>query len=161
MKSVERRNIDEESKETRKEKHEEKCSKFCSNCSLPSAFSASCMCASPEKRERPRYYRIRDSRRSLGRVRNPGNLSFPTKNRRALGIDLKRNTKFIVALLKDKSGQSTVEYAVVAAIFITAVVALGSLASILKSGVFVEHALSAASHHIAGGLGGVVDVFCY
>ncbi|MBU5404822.1 hypothetical protein KQI08_02670 [Paraeggerthella hongkongensis] len=60
------------------------------------------------------------------------------------------------------AGQSTVEFAIVAAAFISVLVALGALWRSLKSGLFVDHALASASHHVQGVLaGGIADVFLY
>ncbi len=59
-------------------------------------------------------------------------------------------------------GQGTVEYAVMTAAFLALVVALGVLWRPLEGGLFVEHALMAASHHVQGTApGGVADVFLY
>lgn len=41
------------------------------------------------------------------------------------------------------------------------VVALGALAQAIESGLFVQHAVMAASHHVQGAGGGIVDVFCF
>lgn len=65
------------------------------------------------------------------------------------------------SFLENDTGQSTVEYAVVAAVFIAIVVALGALANVLGDGLFVQHALAAASHHVKGSLGGAIDAFCF
>ena len=54
------------------------------------------------------------------------------------------------------------EFAIVAAAFISVLVALGALWRSLKSGLFVDHALASASHHVPGVLaGGIADVFLY
>lgn len=54
------------------------------------------------------------------------------------------------------------EFAIVAAVFISVLVALGALWRSLKSGLFVDHALASASHHVQGVLaGGIADVFLY
>lgn len=48
------------------------------------------------------------------------------------------------------------------AAFLALVVALGVLWRPLEGGLFVEHALMAASHHVQGTApGGVADVFLY
>lgn len=64
-------------------------------------------------------------------------------------------------LLRETRGQATVEFALVVAALMVVVVACGSLWRLVESGVFVEHALSAASHHIGGAIGAVADVFSY
>lgn len=62
----------------------------------------------------------------------------------------------------DESGQGTVEYALVTAAFVVMLVALGALGRTLESGLFVEHALASASHHVQlAAPGSVSDVFLY
>ncbi|MCL1797826.1 MAG: hypothetical protein FWG24_05910 [Eggerthellaceae bacterium] len=64
--------------------------------------------------------------------------------------------------LQDSQGQGTVEFAVVCAAFVSLVVALSVLWHALQSGLFVEHALASASHHLQSVSAGVVgDVFLY
>lgn len=58
-------------------------------------------------------------------------------------------------------GQSTVEYAVVLVAVLCVVVALGALWRALETGLFVEHALASASHHVRACAGWVADVFAY
>lgn len=53
------------------------------------------------------------------------------------------------------------EYAVVAGALVAVVVACGLLAGALERGLFVEHALAAASHHVRAAAGWAADVFCY
>ena len=65
------------------------------------------------------------------------------------------------APLLDDAGQSTVEYAVVAAGFIALVVGLGAVSEFLQDGTLARHAAAAASHAVGASLGGVVDVFCF
>lgn len=64
-------------------------------------------------------------------------------------------------LVGDESGQSTVEYAVVLVAVLCVILALGALWRALESGMFVEHALASASHHVQASVGWVVDVFAY
>lgn len=66
-----------------------------------------------------------------------------------------------VSKLEVEAGQSTVEYAVVLTAFMGIVVALGMLMGSLEDGVFVEHAITAASHNVEVLLGGTADVFSY
>lgn len=63
--------------------------------------------------------------------------------------------------LADERGQGTVEYAVVTAAFVCVVVAGAALWRALSEGLFVDHALLAASHHVAGALTWATDVFSY
>lgn len=53
------------------------------------------------------------------------------------------------------------EYVVVAGILVVIVAACGLLASALERGLFVEHALAAASHHVGMAAGWASDAFCY
>lgn len=61
----------------------------------------------------------------------------------------------------DERGQSTVEYAVVMAALLCVIGAIGMLGNAVDAGMFVQHAIAAASHNLQGMLGGVVDVFSY
>ena len=70
----------------------------------------------------------------------------------------------------NECGQGTVEFALVTAAFLAAVIALGALWRGLEAGMFVDHALMSASHHIqispSGRIqmtmpGSVADVFLY
>ena len=64
--------------------------------------------------------------------------------------------------LRDERGQASIEYALVLAAFLALLLALGILWRALESGLFVEHALASASHHISNVFMGVVgDVFLY
>lgn len=51
---------------------------------------------------------------------------------------------------RGECGQSTVEFAVVAAAFLAVTLGLGALWRGVSGGLFIEHALSTASHHIEG-----------
>lgn len=62
----------------------------------------------------------------------------------------------------DAQGQSSVEYAVVLAGFLALLVALGLLHDSFREGLFVQHALLSASHHINNvHLGVLYDAFLY
>lgn len=64
-------------------------------------------------------------------------------------------------LVGDERGQGTVEYAVVTASFVCVVVAGAALWRALSSGLFIDHALMAASHHLQGAVGWIADLFSY
>lgn len=66
-----------------------------------------------------------------------------------------------MGLASDERGQSTVEYAAVMAATVAIVVALGLLWNSIGDGMFVKHAVAAASHNVQGMLGGMADVFSY
>lgn len=61
----------------------------------------------------------------------------------------------------DTRAQSTVEYAIVMAAGLSIIVALGLLANSVGDGVFIQHAVAAASHNVSVFIGGVVDVFSF
>ena len=64
--------------------------------------------------------------------------------------------------IKNEKGQATVEFAIVTAGFLAIVLGLGSFWHSFDSGVFVEHALAAASHHInLAAIGAAADIFLY
>lgn len=59
-------------------------------------------------------------------------------------------------------GQSTIEFALVCFAFISVIVALGVLWHLFEKGLFVEHALASASHHLQSVFSGVVgDVLLF
>lgn len=53
------------------------------------------------------------------------------------------------------------EFAVVTAGFMAMMVAGGVVWRMLSQGLFVDHALASASHHVQGVLGWIVDIFSY
>lgn len=63
--------------------------------------------------------------------------------------------------MSDDAGQATVEYAVVLAGLLCVVAGLAALQDAFGSGLVTEHALAAASHHVEGSVGGLLDVFAY
>lgn len=62
---------------------------------------------------------------------------------------------------RSDSGQSTVEYALILGVFMVVIVGLGALLHVMDAGTFIDHALSAASHHVQESAAGVIDVFVY
>ena len=64
-------------------------------------------------------------------------------------------------LMRERAGQGTVEYAVVAAALLAVIVGIGVLWRAFDAGLFVEHAVASASHHVAGAAGAVIDVFSF
>ena len=63
---------------------------------------------------------------------------------------------------RSERGQSTVEFALVTAALLVVVVTSALLWRGLESGLFVEHALSSASHHVGlASPGSIADVFLY
>lgn len=59
------------------------------------------------------------------------------------------------------SGQSTVEFALVTAALLCVVIGLSAFWRLAGQGVLVEHAVAAASHHVAGAASAVADVFAF
>ena len=75
--------------------------------------------------------------------------------------DFRRNQR-AVTIPRGERGQSTVEFAVVTASFLVATVALGVMWHAVSGGLFVEHALSVASHHVQSVSPVVIgDIFLY
>lgn len=67
-----------------------------------------------------------------------------------------------MSFIRNTNGQSTLEFALVGAGFLSLVIALGTLWRAVESGLFVDHALSSASHHLSMVFMGVIgDVFLY
>ena len=63
---------------------------------------------------------------------------------------------------RDCAGQATVEFALVTVAFLSVVLGMGALWRSVSAGVFVEHALSCASHCVTGSLlGALADVALY
>lgn len=59
-------------------------------------------------------------------------------------------------------GQATVEFAVVAVAFLTVALGLGALWRGASNGLFVEHAISSASHHVEGAIAqAMTDILLY
>lgn len=86
--------------------------------------------------------------------------------RHGIGKDRRRNAtdhfrNVLRGISQDEKGQSTVEYAVIVGASLAIVVALGLLAEALNDGMFVQHAISAASHNMQVIIGGAADVFSF
>ena len=106
-------------------------------------------------------YGVCDSRGSVGRDSNTGDNGIQTALAGTLGRHIGWNQQLVGKVVRD-SGQSTVEFAVVTAGFLAVTVALGALWHALSDGLFVEHALAVASHHIQSVAPvTVVDIFLY
>lgn len=69
---------------------------------------------------------------------------------------------YIQRSLRDIRGQGTLEFALVTAAFLVVVCALALVWRTFDVGLFVEHALMSASHHLrSAGAGVLSDVFLY
>jgi len=109
----------------------------------------------------PRHDGVRDPRGRAGGHSHFGNLGFPPPFARALGCHRQRHNELIGPSWW-RSGQSTVEFAVVTAGFLAMVVALSAMWRVLGGGLFVEHAVAVASHHLqAVAPTTIVDIFLY
>lgn len=131
------------------------------------------------KPARARNHRICHFSRGLSGHRHTCNHDIQTKNPRTLERHNDRNTRSIkrfftrgkeadtwfknalTGKLKGNCGQSSVEYALISAAFISIVVGLGLLSNLLSDGVVVSHAIDAASHGIKDIVGGAADVFSF
>lgn len=108
-----------------------------------------------------RYNGVRDSRRRAGGHSHPGDHRVPSKAARALERHRRWNQRLVIGG-RCVSGQSTVEFAVIAAAFLAIAVALVAFWRIFSGGLVVEHALAVASHHIqAVAPTTIVDIFLY
>lgn len=63
--------------------------------------------------------------------------------------------------LGDDRGQGTVEYALVTAAFLCVIVAGAALWRALSEGLFVDHGLVSASHHLGGAAAWIADVLVF
>lgn len=110
-------------------------------------------------RARSRHDRICHSCWRVSGYCNHRNNALPTKTSRTLECNCRRN-KRPLATDVSRTGQSTVEFVIVTAGLICVVVALGALWHSVNSGLLVEHALSAASHHLVDVPAAfIVDIF--
>ena len=127
--------------------------------------------------ERAGYDRIRHIGGRARRYRDSCNRSFQAPPAGALGCDCGRDKQSLRecgsaqtglglrALLdvgRSRNGQSTVEFAIVMAAFLSLVAALSVMWHLYDSGMIVDHVLAVASHHVqAVALVTVSDIFLY
>lgn len=103
------------------------------------------------------HHRVRHLGRRAGCHRHIGHIGVQTPASGALGCHSHRYQQ----LVRDDSGQSTVEYAVLLFGVLSVVLALATFSNLATSGLVVEHALSAASHHLGSSVSGLVDAFMF
>lgn len=60
-----------------------------------------------------------------------------------------------------KKAQSTVEFAIVFLVFLGIIVGLGGIFKKIDAGMFLDHAIVAASHNVEQAIGGLCDVFVF
>lgn len=88
--------------------------------------------------------------------------AFPPEDTGAMGCHSCRHQWPVRLFPGECHGQGTLEYALVMVGFLSVVAALASLWRVLDGGVFVEHALMSASHHVQAVSPGVAaDVFLF
>ena len=114
----------------------------------------------------PGYDGVRHPGRGSGGDRDHRHHGVPAQAARTVGRHRGGYQRIVgkarARALRDERGQGTVEYALVMAAFLAALVALGALWRVLEGGLFVEHALASASHHVQlASPGNVADVFLY
>ncbi len=130
-----------------------------------------------EVNERARHYGVRHSRRSSSRHCHFGDYGLPPETAGTMERHCGRNQRALETAGRSVSpawqdvspaktrcvcGQSTVEFAVVMAGFLSLTIALGIMWRAFGGGIFVEHALAVASHHIQTvALVAVTDIFLY
>lgn len=82
--------------------------------------------------------------------------------RASMGCDRGGNGIAEETAARGRSGQGTVEYAIVLFAFMAIVVGLGAIWHLLEAGDPVQHALQSASHHVSSvAPGAFSDVFMY
>ena len=89
------------------------------------------------------------------------NRHLQTKVARALGRDSKRHEFALARKIGSRTGQSTVEFAIVAVVILIIILGVAALMHKLDAGVFVDHAVTSSSHNITNLSGGPADVFVY
>lgn len=109
--------------------------------------SAGALTNAPQIRTRARHNRVRNPRWDLGGHRYCRYHALSAKAPRIMERDSRRY-QWSVRVHERELGQSTVEFAIITAGLLALVVALGVLWNALNSGLLIEHALAAASHHL-------------
>lgn len=114
-----------------------------------------------ERRKRARYNGIRHISRCFSRNCNTRNSCVPSSFARTMERHCRRHQRLIRSLV-NRSGQSTVEFAVVTAGFLAVTVALSVLWHAIGDGLLVDHAIAVASHHVqAVAPTTITDIFLY
>ena len=98
--------------------------------------------------ERPGYNRICHLGGRSRSHSNPGHHGVPSETAGALERHRRRDKRVVATRLVGREGQSTVEFAVVMAGFLSLTVALSAVWHAFDGGLFVQQALTVASHHI-------------
>lgn len=90
---------------------------------------------------------------------NIGNCDFQTKTSRALGRNCQWNE--CVVKIKNKGGQSSTEFAIVFGIIIVIIIGIAAIFKCFNAGIFLDHAIMAASHNVVDSVMGIVDAILY
>lgn len=117
-------------------------------------------------------HRVCNSCRSVGCDCNFGNSGVQAEAPRTLGCNLgwnelalrKRTVFDLVAFerkFKSQKGQSVVEFAIVAFVVLSVIVALIVLFNKLNDGTFLAHAMTSSSHNVTHSIAGVIDAFSF
>lgn len=109
------------------------------------------------RRTRPRNHRICDLGRSACGDCDYRDHCLQAQARRIVERDLKRHQQ----LVADERGQSTVEYALVFTAFLGVVAGAGAIMGAVGDGLFVQHAVTSASHCLTSSVAALTDVFCF
>ena len=109
------------------------------------------------RRTRSRNHRVCDLGRSACGDCDYRDHCLQAQARRAVERDLQWHQQ----LVADESGQSTVEYALVFTALLAVLAGAGALMGVLGDGLFVQHAVTSASHCVSASIGGITDAFCF
>ncbi len=108
-----------------------------------------------------RNNRVRHFSRRFGGNSDTCHHGISTEASGALECNRRWYQRFVRAFLPEQ-GQATIEFAVIAAGFLSLTVALMALWRVLGDGLLVQHALAVASHHIQSVAPvTIVDIFLY
>lgn len=129
--------------------------RVCNSCRRPGCYSDSCNCGVQGKNTGPLERNFKWHQRALRKhkVCNFGASCTVRSN--------EREDRSLRKKIKSQSGQSTVGFAIVAAILIVIVVAFIAILHRLDNGTFLEHAQTASSHNITSSVSGAIDAFSY
>ena len=100
------------------------------------------------------HNRIRHFGRRIGGYCHFGDNDIPPEASGTVERDRRRYQQFV----RDRAGQSTVEFAVVMTVVVAILVGMGALWNLWSSGLVVQHALESAAHHVQA-YGALADIF--
>lgn len=105
----------------------------------------------------------------FGSDRNFSNSNFSSKVARVVGRNHKwdeltlenKERSDVLKKVASKKAQSTVEFAIIFLVLVGIVVALSAIFKKMDVGMFLDHAILAASHNVEQAIGGWCDVFVF